>query len=165
MNVDTPFNSEFQSPNEGRAQNNQVTTQSHYRRRDTHIKVYPNHLGGNTQTVFQSSKMDDQHHTPTSESGQEDRESQIPKVKISDANGVETDDRGHLPEDEKEFDPNKKIPEEENYLVDEEGSIVKEPTREADDSYRPGHGTKEYVPPMEKEYLKTDPKENTETDF
>lgn len=161
----TPSNTEFQPPSGAQTPTNQVTTQSHYRRRDTHIQVYPDHLDRNTQTIFQSSQMDDQHHTPTAASGQEDLEPRTQGEKVSDPNGIKPDDRGHRPEDEKEIDPNKDIPEEDNYLEDDDGSIITEPTREADDPYRPGHGTQENVPPMEEESQNQDPKENIETDF
>lgn len=140
---EAPFNSEFQSPQEDQTQTNQVTMQSQFRRRDTHIKVYPNHLGRNTETIIQNGKMDDQHHTPTNESEQKDLEPGKQAEKISNPNGIEPDPDDYRPEDEKEFDPNKEIPEENNYLVDEEGSIIREPTREVDDPYRPGHGFKD----------------------
>ncbi|MFN4000430.1 hypothetical protein [Algoriphagus sp.] len=160
-----PSNTGFQPPIGNKTPTYQVTTQSHYRRRDTHVKIYPNHLGRNTQAIFQSSQMDDQHHTATSKSGQKDltKKSQAPKV--SDPNGIKPDDREHLPEDDKEIDPNKEIPEEDNSLEDEDGSIIKEPTREVDDPYLPGHGTEENTPSTEEEFPKSDPKENIETDF
>lgn len=161
----TPSNTEFPSPAEGQTHTNQITMQSHYRRRDTHIKVYTGNLGRNTQGFFQSSQMDDQHYTPTSESGQEDLEEQTQGEKVSDPNSIKPVERGHRPEDEKEIDPNKKIPEEDNHIEDEDGAIILEPTREVDDPYRPNHGTRENVPPMEEEFPKPDPKENTETDF
>lgn len=161
----TPSNSEFQPPQGGQTQKNQVTTQSHYRRRDTHVKVYPNNLGRNTQGIFQSSQMDDQHHTATAESEQEDLEPPTQGERVSDPNGIKPDQRGHRPEDEKEIDPNKEIPEEDNYMEDDNGSIIIEPTREVDDPYRPGHGIRENVLPMEEEFPKSDPRENIETDF
>lgn len=158
---ETPSNSEFQPPFEDQAQKNQVIKQSHYRRRDTHIKVYPNPLGRSTQTVFQSSKMDDQHFTKSS--GRKDLEPYQQGEQVSDPNGINHDVNGHRPEDLKEIDPNKEVPEDNNYLVDEDGSIIKEPTRELDDPYRPGHADKNNVPPIEKEF--PNPNENTKTNF
>ncbi|SEG16836.1 hypothetical protein [Algoriphagus boritolerans] len=162
---ETPSNSAFQPQAEDQTQSNQVTTQSHYRRRNSHNKVNPNHLGGNTQTVIQSSKMDDQHHTPTNESGQEELKPRKQAEKVSNPNGIEPDSHGHKPEDQKEFDPKKEIPEEDNYLVDEEGSIIKEPTRELDDPYRPGHGSKKGMPPIKKDFSISDLKENIKTNY
>jgi hypothetical protein len=109
--------------------------------------------------------MDDQHHTPTNESGQEDLEPRKQAEKVSNPNGIEPDSNGHIPEDQKEFDPNKEIPEENNYLVDEEGSIIKEPTREVDDPYRPGHGSKEDMLPIKKDFSLSNHMENIKTNY
>jgi hypothetical protein len=161
----TPSNTEFQSPAGAQTPTNQVTTQSHFRRRETYVKVYPNHLDRNTKTIFQGGQMDDQHYTATATTGQEDVNPLSQGQRVSDPNGIKLDDSDHLPEDEKEIDPNRDIPEEDNYLEDDDGSIITEPTREADDPYRPGHGTRENVPPTEEEFPESDPKENIETDF
>jgi hypothetical protein len=147
----------------GQTPTNQVTTQRHYRRRTTHVNVFSNPVGRNTEAVLQSSQVDDQHHTPTAASGTEDLKPESKGERVSDPNGIKPRDGDHLPEDEQEIDPNKEIPEEDNYLEDEDGSIIQEPTREVDDPYRRGHGTT--VPPTEEEFPKSDPKENIETDF
>lgn len=141
---------------------NQVVTKNNCRRRDLGSLFYLHHLDQNHQTFFQSSKMDDpQNPTQTRTKAQVNEDKAVEKV--SDPNRIKTDTEGHLPEDDKQPDPNKEIEEENNYTVDEEGSIIKEPTREVDDPYRPGHNSDKSTPSNKKEV--PNPKKNTETDF
>jgi hypothetical protein len=67
--------------------------------------------------------------------------------------------------DEEDINPNRNVPEEENDLTEDDGAIIKEPTREIDDPYRPGHADEENIPPIEEEFPNEDLKENIKTDF
>lgn len=159
----TPSNSNYQPSLGDQAPKNQVATKSHYRRRVFDSILCIQYLGESYQAFIQSSKMDDQQHSSSSEIERENMDPTGGGEKVSDPNGIKPDGNGPLPEDEKEIDPNKEIPEEDNYLVDDEGSIIKEPTREIDDPYLPGHADEDAIPSKQEEL--PDPKENIETDF
>lgn len=141
---------------------NQVVTQNHYRRRNYDSVLYFHHLDQNHQNFFQNSNMDD-HQVPSKKKDSDQEHEDRSVEKVSDPNRIHTDTEGHLPEDDKQPDPNKEIEEENNYTVDEEGSIIKEPTREVDDPYRPGHNSDKSTPSNKKEV--PNPKRNRETDF
>lgn len=159
----TRSNSNYQPSVERQAPQNEVATQSHYRRR-SFISIHGLHyLDQSYQAFIQSCKVDDKQNPQTAERDKDHVDQEKATEKVSDPDGIKQDTNGHLPEDEKEIDPNKEIPEEDNYLVDEEGSIIKEPTREVDDPYRPGHDDEDALPSKQEEL--PDPKKNTETDF
>ena len=159
----TNVNSDSSAVLENQTPKNQVATQSHYRRRNYDSVLYFYHLDLNHQNFFQNCKMDDQQ-VPSKKKDSDQEQEDRSVEKVSDPNRIHTDTEGHLPEDEKQPDPYKEIEEEENnYLVDEEGSIIKEPTREVDDPYRPGHDADKSS--LSNEKKGSNPKENTETDF
>lgn len=159
MNTTNPIGTTQKAPRVGTPRN-EVPTKSDYRRRSFNSKIRFQDLVWGTQGFARISHLDDQENSNAEE---RDREQVDPKEKVekvSDPNGKEPE-KGPLPEDDRDINPNQ--PEPDDYEVDEEGSIIKEPTRDVDDPYMPGHNKDEKAP-SKKEDL-PDPEENTKTDY
>jgi hypothetical protein len=163
----TPSNSKLSTPFELPGTIDQDSTKQHARRPDVRSSLLPDDLDLNHRALNRNIHLDDRENPFTSEKDQEILDPKKQDVEIVDPKRDFPDKE--FPEQEKEDEvqtPEKIIPKEvEHFITNDEGDIIKEPTREVDDPYRPGHGNQENVPPMEEEFPKSDPKENIETNF
>lgn len=164
-------NSQVQPPLEASAPR-RTNSKTQYPRRDfcfslfypdvdqTFQAINPNGNKGYAQADFNSEYDDDQEI-----SGQEILD---PERKDKDISDPEEDHREReFPNqhDDEDINPNRDIPQEDNDLTDDDSAFIKEPTREVDDPYRPGHADEENIPPIEEEFPNEDLKENIKTDY
>lgn len=168
----TTQNSQVQSPIEASAATRKATSKTKYPRPDFYFTLfYPD--------VDQTFQAIDPNRAKSSEQAdflsEHDADQEIGRREILDP---ERDDNEIMdPEkeqrekefpnqhDDEDINPNRIVPEEENDLTEDDGAIIKEPTREIDDPYRPGHGNEENFPPSEEEFPNEDLKENIKTNF
>ncbi len=154
MNM-TTGNSESRPPYGEQTPKHQLTTKHHYRRRDYDSKICSEGVVWDSQNFIWSSGLGDPQTRPESEGGR-DQEILDPDrhEKVSDP------DRHEKVSDPNRAQPNPELPDEED-----DDETIEEPTREADDPYKPGHGKEGNDSPIEEEFPKSDPKKNIETDY
>lgn len=145
----TTTNAAFQPPVETPDNLRQGTSERHYRRRISSVRLFHSDLDQTFQG-FNTNRHKGYSQTPSASEWE-------PNQEILDP---EREDGGREFPDQKEQDdinPNRDVPEEDNDLNDEDGAIIKEPTREVDDPYFPGHADEENISPIKKEFLNSDP--------
>jgi hypothetical protein len=163
----TPSNSKLSTPFELPGTIDQDSTKQHARRPDVRSSLLPDDLDLNHRALNLNIHLDDRENPFTSEKDQEILDPKKQDVEIVDPKRDFPDKE--FPEQEKEDEvqiSEKIIPKEvEHFITNDEGDIIKEPTRELNDSYRPRHSNQGNIPAIEEEFPQPDPKENIETDF
>lgn len=140
-----PMKSDLQQPIEAPNKIKQEMSKSQYRRRAIAFSLFYPDVDQNFQAIDPIGGKSNSQTDSTPE-----RE---PDKEILDTERERADREFPKKDGHDDIDPNRNIPEEDNDLNDEDGAIIKEPTRESDDHYLPGHGEKENTPPIEKEFF------------
>lgn len=156
MNI-SPSNSKLQTTFELPNTKDQDFYQEHFRKRDVLSTLLPEDL--NHRAFSRYGNVDVQQNTFTSSTDQEildpkkqDVEIVDPKRDIPDREFPEQE------EDDEDQTPDQIVPEEDNhYLTDDEGDIIKVPSQELDTFYLGGHADMENTTSFKEEFPKSDP--------
>lgn len=139
-----PIKSDLQQPVEAPNEIKQEMSKSQYRWRDMAFSLFYPDVDQIFQAINPNSGKSNSQTDPTPE--------KEPNQEILDPERERVDREFPKKDDDDDIDPNRNISEEDNDLNDGDGAIIKEPTRELDDHYLPGHGEKENTPPIKKEF-------------
>lgn len=163
-----PLNSELERPFKAPTKIRQEPERDPYRRLDFHWPLFYQEFDQTFQTLNSTGNMDS---TQIAFGTEGDQKILDPKRQDEEILDPEREDKEILDperkssenEDEEYNNPNRNVPEEDNDLTNDDGAIIKEPTRELDDPYRPGHADRENIPPIKEEFPNSNPRENTVT--
>lgn len=164
-------NPQVQPPRES-ASIRQGSNKNHYPRHDFYFTLFYPDLDQTFEAIDPDSSKDykqadfiSEYNDDQENGGQETVDPEREVRKILDPEKDHHEREFPNQHDDEDINPNRNVPEEDNDLTKEDDAIIKEPTREIDDPYRPGHGDVENIPSIEKEFPKEDLKENIKTDF
>lgn len=145
----TPTNAAFQPLVETPDKLRQDTSERHYRRRINSVRLFHSDLDQTFQGVNTNRNKG---YSQTSSASEWHPNQEILDPAREDGSREFPDQK-----DQDDINPNRNVPEEDNDLNDEDGAFIKEPNRELDDPYLPGHVDEENIPPIKKEFLDSDP--------
>lgn len=139
-----PTPSDLQPPVEAPKKPKNELSKSYYRRRDLAFSLFYPDVDQTFQAVNSNSNQS-YSQTASAPERESDQEILDPERKH---------DEREFPKREEHDDsnPTRNVPEEDNDLDEDDGSLIKEPTRKVDNPYLPGHGDHENIPSIKMEF-------------
>jgi hypothetical protein len=140
----------------------QEPSRNNYRRRDFDSEILSEDMAKTIHADHQNRNLDDKQNTPPTEKDREILDPKKQDQEIVDPERKITEREFPQQEETEDINPEKIVPKTDiYYLTDEEGDIIKEPTRELDDPYRPGQTHRKNSPPIKKESPNPQPIQKT----